>query len=513
MEKESMCRWIPDVDGFTSAAIMHKFITDNSDCNVFLGIHAGKEHGLDLEQCLSFKPDLVIVPDASGNPNDYVYLKQKEIKSCIIDHHLYPESDFDTLIVNCNYKPYPNPHLSGAGVALKVCQYYASKFKIDYDFSELYSLAAIGMIADVMSLQELENQYIIRKGLKGIKRHEFFNELLKDHMGKPINIVTIKDIGWTIGPNLNSVIRLGTPKEKGLLFETIIEPRKNIESEKRGAKGEIVPLYEEMVRICKNLKAKQNRMVQNAIKIIEPTINLQHNLIYYIDQEGELPFELSGLIANKLLGEYQRPVLILKHFHDYANPSEPDCWAGSVRSLVAEGFEDPRQEMENFSGTKSAQGHKESFGLKVYKESFDSFLAEAYDKLDHIDFNNQFYTVEAEMPVKSLDNDIAKVFAHPNIWGSGLTKPLIKLNNIDCIGAMYMGTDAQHVKIMLPKIDIVVFNNEELVEIFKESKQYEMEAIGELGYNEWDGQQRLQLIVKDYSLSPKKNTEWSIYDF
>ena len=106
------------------------------------------------------------------------------------------------------------------------------------------------MVADVMSLQELENQYIIRYGLKHIKNHEFFNELLKDRMGNPVEVVTIKDIGWSIGPNINAVIRLGSMEEKQMLFNTLICPNENVNSQKRGADGEVVPRYIEKCRIC-----------------------------------------------------------------------------------------------------------------------------------------------------------------------------------------------------------------------------------------------------------------------
>ena len=88
------------------------------------------------------------------------------------------------------------------------------KYNIDYNFNRLYVLAAVGIVADVMSLQELENQYIIRYGLQKIKENDFFNELLKDRMGNPVEVATIHDIGWSIGPNMNAVIRLGSMGRK-----------------------------------------------------------------------------------------------------------------------------------------------------------------------------------------------------------------------------------------------------------------------------------------------------------
>ena len=155
---------------------------------------------------------------------------------------------------------------------------------------------------------------------------------------------------------MNAVIRLGSEEEKDLLFKTLIAPNANIESKKRGANGEIVPRYIEMCRICKNLKSRQNRLIQNAIKIIEPTLNLNHNLIVYVDKKEELPFELSGLIANRLLSSYHRPVILLKSFHDYEDPKQEDCWAGSMRSIPAENFEDPREMFNEMSGVREFAG-------------------------------------------------------------------------------------------------------------------------------------------------------------
>lgn len=504
-----------DVDGFTSSAMLYKFLEQNSKCQIKMGIHEGKEHGLNLTDALASKPDLIIVPDASGEPKDYEVLSKKhKIPSIILDHHNYEEDLFNSVVVNCNFEPYPNGSLSGAGVVLKLCQHYCKAYGLnDYNLDELYGLASIGMVADVMSLQELENQYIIRYGLQFIKEHSFFNELLKDRMGNPVDTVTIKDIGWSIGPNINAVIRLGSMEEKQLLFETLIAPNGNVNSQKRGANGEVVPRYSEMCRICKNLKAKQTRLVNNAISIIEPSIDLKHNLISYVDENNELPFELSGLIANRLLSAYRRPVLLLKHYHDYDNPSNPDCWAGSMRSITAENFEDPRTIFNDMSGVKEFAGHECACGAKIYKESYDTFLAEAYTKLDEIDFDNQLFTVEASVPCRPFNEKLGKLFAAEDIWGSGIEKPLLHIYGIDCIAAEYMGKESQHVKIITPNIDIVIFDDLELVKTFKQSKKYTMNAVGEISWNEWEDQPKLQMIVSGYEIVEKEDDGWNIYDF
>ena len=346
-----------DADGLTSSAILYKFLESLSDCEIVVGIHPGKEHGLNISEALNSGAEVVLVPDASGIPADYETLNAKGIPSLIIDHHDYPEEEFPTVVINCRFAPYPNHALSGAGVVLKVCQYYCETYGVEnYDFNPLYALASIGMVADVMDLQVLENQYIIKYGLQHILRHRFFGEMLKDRMGNLPKAVTIKDIGWSIGPSINAVIRLGTMEEKRMLFNATVAPMTNTESKKRGAAGEIVPLYVEMSRICKNIKAKQTRLVQGAVQDIEESLDHNHNILCYIDEEGRLPFELSGLIANKLLSTHGKPILLLKHFHDYSDPTMPDCWAGSVRAKSSVGFENPREILSQFSGVRESGG-------------------------------------------------------------------------------------------------------------------------------------------------------------
>ena len=242
-------------------------------------------------------------------------------------------------------------------MVLKVCQYYCSKYlSEDVNLDDLYALAAVGMIADVMELKELENQYIIRHGLQFILKHKFFAELLRDRFRNLPTSVTIRDIGWSIGPQMNAIIRLGSVREKELLFETLVAPLTNTESGKRGSTGDIVPLYLEMVRLCTNAKAKQTRLVQKAMEMIDDELDTSGNILCYIDKEEALPFELSGLIANRMLSTHNKPVLLLRHFHDYSDPTMPDCWAGSVRAKSAIGFENPKEILSGMSGVRESGG-------------------------------------------------------------------------------------------------------------------------------------------------------------
>ena len=73
--------------------------------------------------------------------------------------------------------------------------------------------------------------------------------------------------------------------------------------------------------------------------------------------------------------------------------------------------------------------------------------------------------------------------------------------------------EGQHVKITTPNIDIVIFDDVDLVSTFKKGKNYTMNAVGEISWNDWEEQPKLQLIVSGYEIEEKPDTGWSIYDF
>lgn len=159
------------------------------------------------------------------------------------------------------------------------------------------------------------------------------------------------------------------------------------------------------------------------------------------------------------------------------------------------------------------KAHSQASGAKIYKDGMDSFLAEAYAKLDELDFNNQLYIVEASTSIKNFNADLGKLFAQENIWGSGIEKPLMRITDVDCINACSMGSENQHLKISTSKIDFVIFDDLELVDTLKANKNYSLTAIGELDWSDWGETHKLQMVVKGYELEEKQTKEWNIYDF
>lgn len=504
-----------DVDGYMSGAIIIKLLKNvNKPITVTPILHPGKEHGIILEE-LPEDLDLLIVPDAgSSDKEQHIKLLNNGIKIIILDHHEY-DNDLDygnqidnIAIVNTMRDNYPNPALSGAGVALKFAKAYYEDKGIPFPM-KLYSLAACGLISDVMDISALENKYIIDTGLKYMTEDVFLYELIKKaHYNIEKPKPSIKDVGWVIGPNINSIIRLGTLEQKAIILKAMISPLSLVNNSSRGHDGEQIPAYVEAVKLCNNAKKRQTTAVNKCINIISKDLDLQSNNIVYVDENQELNFELSGLIANKLLSEYNRPVILLRH---YTDGKDIDQYRGSIRGKAAVGFDSFKDTLQDISGVSFVQGHAFAAGIGIERDMLAEFKAHLNEVLAPYNFNENVYNVELESSVRELNIEAARIFGRDDIWCHGVEKPNAVITDIPSTNYQCMGTELQHVKIDCGKFDVVIFNDKKLSEALQNGEKYNLSAVGEFDIDKSYNIGRLQFVVKEYEL--KEYTDIPIWDY
>ncbi len=134
--------------------------------------------------------------------------------------------------------------------------------------------------------------------------------------------ITPMEVAFYIAPFVNSITRVGTQEEKQVLFESMLtwKAYEKVPSTKRGCKGQLEQLVTQSVRNCTNVKSRQTRAQDENIEIIERIIERDHLLdrkLLIIKLEGfSVDRNLSGLIANKFMAKYQRPVAILNKIID-----------------------------------------------------------------------------------------------------------------------------------------------------------------------------------------------------
>ena len=280
-------------------------------------------------------------------------------------------------------------------------------------------------------------------------------------------------------------------------------------SSKKGHEEEEIPIYEEAIRLCENAKKRQTTAINKSIKIIENELkNDNHNFIIFVDENQDLTFELSGLIANKLLSNTNKPVILLRKYTDNKGL---DQYRGSVRGKVVEGLDNLKETIKGLTGVEMAEGHAFAFGIGIDRELFPSFEMHLDSVLDGIDFNSNLYLVDLIANYKVVNLKIAKVFAADDIWSHGVEKPLAVLTDIPTDNYETMGADNQHIKINCGQYDIILFNTPELVEKLEKGEKYNLNIVGEFDIDKAYNIGRLQFMVKDYELA--KHTTQTIWDY
>lgn len=327
-----------DLDGTASGAIITRYLRNFTN-NIETYIDEGKQHGLigqDIEKF--FDVDLLIVVD-SLDKNELQYKKLYENKTdvIILDHHAIKESvpydDYSILV--SSQRKYSNPQLSGAGVTWKFCKYMDEQYLTGYA-DELVDLAACGLVGDMMDMTVMENRYIVSKGLSKIN-----NPAIKKIVGGfEFNSTAIS---FSVAPIINASNRIG---KNDIAMKAFIEDD-----------NKTLLKYMRELKKCRVLQNEEvDRILPEAINSCEEQKD-KKMIVVFIDTD----YGISGLLGNKLLERYQRPILILK-----------DCGDTYKGSMRATGVSDFRK-ICNESGLAKADGHELASGIEIKKELLNEF--------------------------------------------------------------------------------------------------------------------------------------------
>jgi hypothetical protein len=77
-------------------------------------------------------------------------------------------------------------------------------------------------------------------------------------------------------------------------------------------------LVDQAVRTCTNVKNRQGRAEDAGLELVEHLIKdnnmMDHKVLLFLLEPGQIQPEIRGLIANKLMARYQRPCCMLENF-------------------------------------------------------------------------------------------------------------------------------------------------------------------------------------------------------
>lgn len=488
-----------DVDGYTSACLMYSYLIKDIKYNkVTYSIHKQKKHGISNDIVLPKDISLLIIPDASSNETEmHKLLHEKGIDIIILDHHnanLPPDCSLYATIVNNQTCNYPNKTLSGVGIVYKFLQALDEKIYIQGSYKYL-DLVALGLIADGMSCLESETMLYVKEGLNNIQNHLFLS-LLNKISYSTNGIITPLNVAFYVVPIINAIIRIGTQEEKELLWNAFCENYQEFEYKKRGSDEVVIEtIYERVARIGTNIKSKQKRMVDKALSEIEVNID-KNNKVITADVTNYAQ-SLTGLIAVKLVNKYKRPAFAFR-----VSEKNNELYSGSGRN-VNNGFIKDLQTFVNNSFLATAEGHSNAFGIKeMCCDSLPLFI-------DYFNRNTEItqkYIVDFIIDFENLeDNIIYNIQDTKQYYAKGIEEPLVFVKNIT-INPFDIELSDKKLEFVIDEVKFIKFNPNNADKILLEKEDdFNINVVGKLGINTWNGVNTLQMIIDDFEVVDENN--------
>ena len=402
-----------DTDGISAGSIAVRWLKEHTD-RVSYGINQGKDHGIaKLDLSLLKDVDVLwIVDSIETQMFPYEKVLAAGVKHIIItDHHLVSKSmqkqmeRTGQITLVSSAVDYPNPALSGSATTWKLCS-YMDWLELDDYSDNLVDLASTGLIADMVGVgvESLENRYICYKGF-----NNQVNPALKKINGS--YEFNSQAVSFGIAPLVNASNRMNENEKAVELF--LSEDSKEITR---------------LVNDLKSCKEYQNLEIADVMPILEEQAESQMDkkvMFFFIDTNAEV----KGLIGNKLLEKYQRPVIVL------SNRMEIDEETGEVTKLEyfgsarAVGVKNFKEYVDN-TGLVGSGGHENAHGIWFDAEVLEDFQNALEDALKDVEFVQET-TVDIQINQEQITDDLIRQLKMLNrISGQGWPQISVMVSGI-----------------------------------------------------------------------------------
>lgn len=305
-----------DVDGQTSTTLLVSALRDlGAQVSHYIPNRFIEGHGVYLprfERLLDDGVGLVITCDTGIAAHEAVaYARARGVDVVITDHHTLPdELPKAAAVVNPMRLPVGHPlrELPGVGVAYKLVEALYGGRSCDH----LLDLVAIGIVADVM-VQVDDTRYLLQRGLDVVRNgaRPGLRAMIERAEIDP-NYLTEQDIGFKLGPRLNALGRLADANPAVELLTTS-DPA----------------VIAERVNELEGLNQKRRFLTRQVYAAAQQQIQAAPDLLKYaalVVSGADWHTGVVGIVASRLVEDYDRPVVVLSEDEDRAS--------GSARSVA-----------------------------------------------------------------------------------------------------------------------------------------------------------------------------------
>ena len=516
LEKDAVVVVDCDCDGMGSAAILinylYRFFPSWVKSHLTWLLHEGKQHGLNdcWKKIIESRVSLVLCPDSSSNDyNEHEELSKKGIQVVILDHHEAPFISEDAITINNQLSDYPNKDFCGGGIVWQFCRYLDEIQNVN-TADDFLDLVALTNTSDMMSLKSIETKYLINKGFEPERIHNpFIYHMWQKNKFKLGEHITSWGAAFYIAPFVNAILRSGTQEEKEIVFQSMLEHKafEQVLSTKRGHSiGETESVVEQAIRICTNVKNRQTKQEEAGLALIEDRIktnNMMNNkVLLFLIEPGEIPRNIAGLVANKVMGRYQKPCCILTK----GELEGKNIYSGSARGCDAVDVREFKDICEGTGLSIYATGHQGAFGLALYESDIQNFIQQTNEILKDMS-SEPIHFVDYIFEQNEVDSTkIIDISEMGYLWGKDIPESLIAIKDLKITKDMVtlMSPDKH------PTLKIVIpGTNTSLIKFGSSQKEYEQflsngfikaDFVGYCAKNEWNGNISAQIKIHDYEI-------------
>jgi single-stranded-DNA-specific exonuclease len=433
-----------------------------------------------FKKLVSKKPQLVILVDCGSTSNDAInYLNDNKIKSLIIDHHEinkpFPKANF---IINPKkdngYIEYD--YFCATTLVYFFLDLLTKKVKSKIKISNFLIYALLATVCDVMPLRKL-NRLIALVALKDfdINKNIAFSVLFE--LNKKKNKLNINDLGYLIGPILNSGGRLGKSDFASELLSS-------------DDLGIVTNKSNELIKL-NNKRKEIEKLTLEQIDFKEIQKKNKDVIIYYSSNINE---GLIGILAARLKDYFCKPAIVITN--------SGQLLKGSARSINNYNIGRAIKNSLDKDIIVGGGGHSMAAGFTLKKnklKNFKDFILK--DFIYNKPFKNHSFSFDAEISPQAFNiefyNDIKKL----EPFGTENPNPIFLFKDLKVIKTTILNNN--HISVILKSnlgfsIKSICFNslNNKIGEYLLNYKK-KFNVLGQINENIWNNKKVLQLTILD----------------
>jgi single-stranded-DNA-specific exonuclease len=416
-----------DVDGITSTVMLRRALEIlGADVSHFVPERVRDGYGLQpatIERLQAAGAQVIVSVDCGIRASEAAARARELGVDLIITDHHEPEASLPRALAVINPKrtdcAYPDKHLAGVGVALKVVQGLLQRSGRGQDLlPHFVKMAAIGTLADVVPLVG-ENRVIARAGLAGLTAgpNSAGLEALIEACGLTGRTLDSFHVSFMMAPRINAAGRMSTPE---LAAELLLLRGKDGATRAR-ARELATQLAGENTR----RQEQEQSIVTEARRSVEkdPSVGAHNVLVVCGDawHRGVI-----GIVASKLVDAFHKPAIVLSIENGIAH--------GSCRSIPAFDLLAALETMPELF--IKFGGHKQAAGVTLEAERIPELrrrLAElGAAQLTHDDLLPRL-RIDAPLGLREISGSVIDGLSRMGPFGAGNPKPVFRASPVELI--------------------------------------------------------------------------------